>query len=105
MQQREEEKNKRNNKATTNLATQDLEDFLTPSAKSGGQSQPTAGKNYCTLWGRRETNREMITGIKKLGHILTSETPQQGYFMTIPQGTFMRRWVLTQVKFKMILRY
>ncbi|XP_059584738.1 transmembrane channel-like protein 2 [Alligator mississippiensis] len=40
--QREEEKNKRNNKATTNLATQDLEDFLTPSAKSGGQSQPTA---------------------------------------------------------------
>lgn len=34
MQQREEEKNKRNNKASTNSMMQDLEDLLAPSTKS-----------------------------------------------------------------------
>ncbi|XP_026501839.1 transmembrane channel-like protein 2 [Terrapene carolina triunguis] len=39
--QRDEEKNKRNNKATTSSAIQDLDDLLVPSAKSVSQPKPT----------------------------------------------------------------
>ena len=45
MQQREEEKNKRNNKASTNPMLQDMEDFLTPSTKSEGHPKKEEGKN------------------------------------------------------------
>ncbi|XP_039381437.1 transmembrane channel-like protein 2 [Mauremys reevesii] len=39
--QRDEEKNKRNNKATTSSAMQDLDDLLVPGAKSESQPKPT----------------------------------------------------------------
>ncbi|XP_064297815.1 transmembrane channel-like protein 2 [Phalacrocorax carbo] len=42
--QREEEKNKRNNKASTNPALQDLEDLLTPSMKSESHSKQAEDK-------------------------------------------------------------
>lgn len=45
MQQREEEKNKRNNKASTNSVLQDLEDLLTPSPKSESHPKKVEGKN------------------------------------------------------------
>ncbi|EMP25494.1 Transmembrane channel-like protein 2 [Chelonia mydas] len=44
--QRDEEKNKRNNKATTSSAMQDLDDLLDPSAKSVSQPKPAEGKTY-----------------------------------------------------------
>lgn len=48
MQQREEEKNKRNNKASTNPMLEDLEDLLTPSTKSESQPKQAEGKNQTT---------------------------------------------------------
>lgn len=48
MQQREEEKNKRNNKAGTNPMLQDLEDLLTPSTKTESPPKQAEGKN-CTI--------------------------------------------------------
>lgn len=45
MQQREEEKNKRNNKASTNSMMQDLEDLLALSTKSESSPKQAEGKN------------------------------------------------------------
>lgn len=45
MQQREEEKNKRNNKTSTNPMLQDLEDLLTPSRKTESLPKQAEGKN------------------------------------------------------------
>lgn len=57
MQQREEEKNKRNNKASTNPVLQDLEDLLTPSMKS--ESQPKQGEG-------KKLNNHPSTLLKRL---------------------------------------
>lgn len=45
MQQREEDKNKRNNKINNNSMMQDLEDLLAPSTKSEIYPKQAEGKN------------------------------------------------------------
>lgn len=44
LQQREEAKNKKNNKASTNPAVQDLEDLFVPSVKTTNEPKPNEGK-------------------------------------------------------------
>ncbi|XP_040449398.1 transmembrane channel-like protein 2 [Falco naumanni] len=83
--QREEEKNKRNNKASTNPMLQDLEDLLTPSTKSESHPKQPEDKKI------ESPNRTSPAGTQSRAAALDGSTMSggRGAALTLPPRTFV----------------
>ncbi|NXT83562.1 TMC2 protein, partial [Zapornia atra] len=83
--QREEEKNKRNNKASTNPMLQDLEDLLTPSTKS--ESNPKQAED------KKMESPDKTSPVGKQGKAAAMDgspmTPRRGVAFTPPPHVFV----------------
>ncbi|NXN23415.1 TMC2 protein, partial [Nycticryphes semicollaris] len=88
--QREEEKNKRNNKASTNPALQDLEDLLTPSMKSKSHPKQAEDKkiespNQPSPVGKQGRAAAALDGSPMTGGRGATFIPPPHVFVTQPQ--------------------
>uniref|UniRef100_A0A8C3F185 Transmembrane channel-like protein n=1 Tax=Corvus moneduloides TaxID=1196302 RepID=A0A8C3F185_CORMO len=92
--QREEEKNKRNNKASTNPMLQDLEDLLTPSTKTESPPKQAEDKKIESLNGtspvRKPGRGEVLDGSPMAGGRGAAFTPPSQVFVTQPRTLGVR---------------
>nr|XP_020670225.1 transmembrane channel-like protein 2 isoform X2 [Pogona vitticeps] len=84
LMQREDEKNKKNNKASTNPAMQDLEDLLVPCAKSMEKSKPGEGNNL-------ESISNKTSGAAGASRNSNSYTPARGVIPDTPPYLIVTR--------------
>uniref|UniRef100_A0ABM5GPT2 Transmembrane channel-like protein n=1 Tax=Pogona vitticeps TaxID=103695 RepID=A0ABM5GPT2_9SAUR len=84
LMQREDEKNKKNNKASTNPAMQDLEDLLVPCAKSMEKPKPGEGNNL-------ESISNKTSGAAGASRNSNSYTPARGVIPDTPPYLIVTR--------------